>query len=356
MKHTIRMLSFVLIFLLTGCGWMNRSYVSVEPHREQRQSVQADAIMASNYLELLDALRDMIASGTEVAAIKVPEYPEDALSSAMERAVLHTRINNPIGAYAVTDIDYELGSSGGIPAISVSIAYHHNRSEIQRIRKASNIQAAERLAAEALRNYEPVIVILVDEYENRDFSQFVQDYGQENPQIIMEIPQVRQNTYGTGKDRLLELIFTYQTSRDSLRQMQAQVQRIFASAALYINPDAADPLKYEQLYNFLMERSDYQIETSITPAYSLLTHGVGDSETFAMVYAAMCRQADLDCMIVSGTRQGEPWYWNLIREEERYYHLDLLRCSEAGQFQKLTDAEMQGYVWDYSAYPGQEKE
>lgn len=351
MKHTIRILSFVLIFLLTGCGWMNRSYVSVEPHREQRQSVQADAIMASNYLELLDALRDMIASGTEVAAIKVPEYPEDALSSAMERAVLHTRINNPIGAYAVTDIDYELGSSGGIPAISVSIAYHHNRSEIQRIRKASNIQAAERLAAEALRNYEPVIVILVDEYENRDFSQFVQDYGQENPQIIMEIPQVRQNTYGTGKDRLLELIFTYQTSRDALRRMQSQVQPVFDSAPLYVSGEGEDYQKFSQLYAFLMERFDYKFDTSITPAYSLLRHGVGDCRAFATVYAAMCRSAGLECMTVTGTRSGEPWTWNIILDDGCYYHVDLLGSNANGQFRELTDSQMHSYVWDYSAYP-----
>lgn len=351
MKHTIRILSFVLIFLLTGCGWMNRSYVSVEPHREQRQSVQADAIMASNYLELLDALRDMIASGTEVAAIKVPEYPEDALSSAMERAVLHTRINNPIGAYAVTGIDYELGSSGGIPAISVSIAYHHNRSEIQRIRKASNIQAAERLAAEALRNYEPVIVILVDEYENRDFSQFVQDYGQENPQIIMEIPQVRQNTYGTGKDRLLELIFTYQTSRDALRRMQSQVQPVFDSAPLYVSGEGEDYQKFSQLYAFLMERFDYKFDTSITPAYSLLRHGVGDCRAFATVYAAMCRSAGLECMTVTGTRSGEPWTWNIILDDGCYYHVDLLGSNANGQFRELTDSQMHSYVWDYSAYP-----
>ena len=45
-----------------------------------------------------------------------------------------------------------------------------------------------------------------------------------------------------------------------------------------------------------MERYDYRIETSITPAYSLLRHGVGDSRAFAVVYAAMCQQAGLECL------------------------------------------------------------
>ena len=351
MKQKVSILFLVLSLLLTGCSWVNRSYVSVEPHREQRQTAQSDAIMAANYLELLDALGDMIASGTEVAAIMIPEYPENAISYAMERAVLHMKENDPIGSYAVADIHYELGSSGGIPAVSVSITYHHSRSEIQRIRKAVSIQGAERIVAEALRNYELGVVILVEEYENRDFAQFVQDYGEENPQIVMEIPQVRQNNYGTGKERVMELIFTYQTSRDALRRMQSQVQPVFDSAPLYVSGEGEDYQKFSQLYAFLMERFDYKFETSITPAYSLLRHGVGDCRAFATVYAAMCRSAGLECMTVTGTRSGEPWTWNIVLDDGYYYHVDLL-CSDAnGQFRELTDNEMRSYVWDYSEYP-----
>ncbi len=351
MKQKVMILLLLLSLLLTGCGWVNRSYVSVSPHREQRQTVQADVIMAANYLELLDALEDMIASGTEVAAIKIPEYPEDAISYAMERAVLHSKENDPIGSYAVADIRYELGSSGGIPAVSVSITYHHSRSEIQRIRKAADVRAAERIVAEALKNYEPGIVILVDEYENRDFVQFVQDFCEENPQLVMEIPQVSQNNYGTGKDRVMELIFTYQTSRDALRRMQSQVQPVFDSASLYVSGEGEAYQKYAQLYAFLMERFDYKFETSITPAYSLLRHGVGDSRAFATVYAAMCRSAGLECMTVTGTRSGEPWTWNIVLDDGCYYHVDLLRSNLSGQFRELTDSEMRTYVWDYSEYP-----
>lgn len=351
MKQKGILLILAMSLLLSGCSVFNQSYVSVEPHREQRQSVQTDTIAASNYLELLGALEDMIASGTEVAAIKVPQYPEDTIAYGMEKAILHSRENDPIGAYAVSDIVYELGSSSGVPAISVNISYHHNRSEIQRIRKAKDTQAAEKIVAEALREYEPGIVILVEEYAIRDFTQFVQDYAEENPQLVMEIPQVSQRSYGTGRDRVLELIFTYQTSRDSLRRMQAQVQPVFDSASLYVSGEGEDYQKYSQLYAFLMERFDYKYETSITPAYSLLRHGVGDSRAFATVYAAMCRSAGLECMTVTGTRSGEPWTWNIVLDNGCYYHVDLQRSNMNGQFRELTDSEMTSYVWDYSAYP-----
>ena len=100
-----------------------------------------------------------------------------------------------------------------------------------------------------------------------------------------------------------------------------------------------------------MERFDYKVETSITPSYSLLRHGVGDSRAFATVYAAMCRAANLECIVVTGTRSGEPWSWNMICEDGYYWHVDLLNSNEKGKFEKKLDADMEGYVWDYSAYP-----
>ena len=174
----------------------------------------------------------------------------------------------------------------------------------------------------------------------------------------MECPQVVVNIFPeTGTSRLVELKFTYQTSRDALRVMQTQVHTVFESAAMYVSSYSKETEKFEQLYGFLMNflvEGDYQLETSITPAYSLLRHGVGDKKAFATVYAAMCREAGLDCQVVTGTRDGDPWVWNLIRVDGAYYHLDLLRCSERGYYRTYPDNQMDGYVWDYSAYPASE--
>ena len=139
--------------------------------------------------------------------------------------------------------------------------------------------------------------------------------------------------------------------RSNLRQMQSQVQPIFNSAVQYAK-GGTDYQKLQRLYSFLMERfSEYQIKTSITPSYSLLHHGVGDSRTFAIVYAQMCRMAGVNSQVVTGTLQGEPWYWNLVESDGTFYHVDLLRSHEENGFRLLTDEQMAEYVWDYSAYP-----
>lgn len=351
MKRIRLPLVLALSLLLTGCGWLDGSYLSVTPHQQQRQSAQTEVISASNYSELIEALETIIAEGTEMAAINVADYPASALERGVAMATDHVMAYDAVAAYAVKQINCELGASVGQPAVAVTIDYHHGRAEIQQIRKARDSREAQKIVAEAMEGFALGIVLLVEEYEVRDYTQFVQDYAQENPQTVMETPQVTEAVYGSGGSRVVELVFTYQNSRDSLRRMQTQVQPVFDSAVLYVSGDDADRQKYAQLYAFLMERFDYKLETSITPAYSLLRHGVGDSRAFATVYAAMCRDAGLECLVVTGTHAGEPWTWNLVLDDGQYYHVDLLRCSESGEFREFPDAEMGEYVWDYSMYP-----
>ncbi len=351
MKRAL-ILMLAACLLLTGCSVMDGSYVSIKRHQEQLTGAQTATLSASNYQQLRQVLSDMVEAGTENAVIHVSSYQQDLVEKGMETAVHYIRDLLPLGAYAVEDVKYEIGTGGGQPAISVTISYIHGRSELRKVQRVENMEEAEQAIGSVLSQCSESLVLLVDRYTKSDIPQMVEDFAEENPNVVMETPQVAVGLYpDSGSCRVVELKFTYQTSRDALRQMQTQVQRVFSSAALYVSSDGDESRKYSQLYTFLTERFDYKIETSITPSYSLLCHGVGDSEAFASVFAAMCRQAGLDCRIISGTRAGEAWFWNLIRDGDVYYHVDLIQSKDAGQFQKLTDEQMQGYVWDYSAYP-----
>lgn len=356
MKKRIILLAVVVCLLLCGCSWMDGSYLSITPHQEQSSGTQTKDATAANYLQLRTVLENMVNSGTESAVINVAEYRQDLVEEGIANAVHYAENRHPLGSWSVDQISYEIGTGAGQPAISVNISYIHGRSEIRKIKNAAGTEKAEKLIVEALEDCSDSVVLLVTGYEAMDVVQIVEDHMKENPNLVMELPQVAVGIYpDAGSSRILEVKFTYETSRESLRQMQQQVRRVFASASLYVNSDATDAQKFAQLYTFLMERSQYQVQTSITPAYSLLIHGVGDGKAFASVYAAMCRQAGLDCQVVSGTKDGQSWHWNIICEDGLYYHVDLLRCSEIGQFQHLTDADMQGYVWDYSAYGNTEE-
>lgn len=346
-------LLLVMSLLLSGCGWMRGSYVSVTPHPQPASPNEDQQVTASNYLQLRTALESMVAAGVENRVISVADFGEEQLKNSLAMAVRHVKAVYPIGAYAVEDILWEIGTSGGVPAVSVQIIYHHPRGEIRQIQHVETMaQAGEKIHA-ALSNYDTSLVLLIDQFESTDIQQLVEDFAKENPDVVMETPTVAVQTYpNAGAERVLELKFTYQSSRDSLRSMQDVVSRIFASAALYVSRDVDQTQQLAQLYAFLMERfPEYQIKTSLTPAYSLLNHGVGDSRAFATVYAEMCDRIGLECHVVTGTRNGNPWNWNIVCADGQYYHVDLLACLERGGYQGWADWQMTTYVWDYSAYP-----
>lgn len=351
MKHRMVTLLCIICMLFSGCTWMNDSYLSITPHQGQTSAIQAKDRSASNYLQLRTVLEEMINSGVENAVINVAAYRQELVEEAIANAVLYVKERYPLGAYAIDDISYEIGTGGGQPAISVSISYIHGRSEIRKVEDVADMAAVQERIEWALESCSDSIVTSVKQYKEVDLVQLVEDYMKDNPDIVMEMPQVAVGIYpDTGSRRIVEVKFTYETSRESLRQMQQQVRRVFSSAQLYTNADAAPLQKYSQLYAFLMERLDYEIQTSITPAYSLLNHGVGDCKAFASIYAAMCRKAGLECQMVSGTKNGKSWYWNIIQSDGVNYHIDLLQCDEQGNFQALTDEQMEGYVWDFTAY------
>lgn len=354
MKRIFFCLLLSLSLMLSGCSRLEGRKVSITPHEMQGQPARAEGISVENYLDLMQVLAEMVSVGADEGVIDISRYDPEAVDGGMALANLYIMEDHPVGSYAVKDIHYEVGTMGGEPALAVTISYDRNQSQIQRIRSMENMAEAEKAILSALEGHDSGIVLLVENYIETDIPQAVKDYALENPHSIMETPYVTVDIYGKGTSRVMEVGFVYQNSRENLRQMQDQVAPVFDAAKLYVSGEGSAWQKYNQLYSFLMERFSYTLETSITPAYSLLRHGVGDSRAFATVFAQMCRSADLECLVINGTYDGEPRTWNMIKLGSRYFHLDLIRCRGLGRYRQFTDSEMGDYVWDYSAYPAAE--
>ncbi len=352
MKRLIVLL-IVACLLLSGCDSMlGGSYSSVKPHEGEDSVTQSDDVSASSYSGLLRALEKMIEGGKEKGVISVANYNQLVVARDMEKAVESAKNEFPLGVYAVEEIRFELGSHTGRPAIAVELSYH-DYADIKNVQYVKKMDDAKSAIAGALENFEPGMVLHINAYEERDLSQWVADHAERNPDKIMELPQVTVNYYPeTGSERVLEIKFAYQSSRDTLRSLQGQVKKAFEAAGTLAAQAETEAQRYEVLYTYLTTQAeDYKLETALTPSYSLLMHGVGDAYAFSTVYAAMCRQVGLTCIIVTGTRDGQPHRWNIVRLGETYYHLDILASMANYNYTLRVDDAMHGYVWDYSAYP-----
>ncbi len=351
MKKVLLLCSLLLcVCLLCGCSqWMNGSYSNTTPNHSSQGDKTEDVIYVSSEETVRNALISLIEDGEQKSILYVTDLSEVMMEYHMDNAIAYIKNRNALGAYAVREISYEIGSHMGSAAISVDITYEHNRSEILRIKQAANMDEVLHLIQVALEDFQGDLVVRVERYNNRDLVQYVKDYMDRNPQKCMEMPQMSISTYPeTGSERVIEIRFNYQNSRDTLRDMQQSVSDVFTSAQYYIDPDAPTSEKFAQLYAFLMPRYTYKLDTSITPSYSLLRHGVGDSKAFATVFSAMCRQVGLDCEVISGARHGESWYWNIVCVDDVYYYVDVLANPEDNILVFKTQDEMNGYVWNFT--------
>ena len=352
MKRILALI-LALCLLLGGCSnWTDGSYSSVTPHTEPSNRGQKTTISVYSYADLTAALGSIIESGTESGILSLQYGTDETNRRDVELAVREVQNRNPYAAYAVESVGYVFGVSGGRNAVSVHIAYQPNRVRMDKIQWVQTASEVKRVVKQQLDECSAGTVLYFDIAEHIDYAQIVEDYALENPLMVMEKPTVSVSLYPeTGRPQIVELKFTYQTNRVELRTMQNKVAPVFASAQQYVAGSWSDAEKCLRLYSFLMDRYDYNLQTSITPAYSLLLHGVGDSRAFAIVYAQMCQQAGIECYVVPGTRNGETWVWNAMKINGEYYYLDLLRCNQSGVFTLYEQSQMGSYVWDYSAYP-----
>ena len=342
----------VMALLLTGCSWMDGSYVSVTPHQVGLgQTGEGTVHAVRNYAELRGALIGMIDSGTEEALFSLAEYPREEVPEDLKRAVDYAQGVYPVGAYAVESIEYNFGTGLGASALSVDITYRRSRAQIESIRTVRWISGAKKEVEDALDQIADSLVLQIAGYQETDFGAIILDYARRNPDRVMEVPGVSVRIFpDRGETRVVELSFHYRTDRNELRAMREQVEPVFSSAALYVTGTAGEQTKFSQLHAFLMERFDYRLQSSRTPSYSLLCEGVGDSRAFAQIYAAMCTRIGLEAASISGTRDGEKHHWNLVRIDGVWYHLDLLSSS---QFRPMTEEELTGYDWDRDSIPAE---
>lgn len=352
MKKVIGLI-LAMSLLLSGCGyWMNGSYSSVVPHTEPNAQVSTPAASVANYFQTKSSLTAMIMNGAESGVFTILYESVWEAESDLKKAINEVCETNPYAVYAVENIHYEMGTGSGQNAFRVQITYLQNRVNVKTIRTVKDMAEAKELIAERLDDCSASVVFYCESWGEKDYAQIVADYALKNPHKVIENPEVTVNIYPEkATKQIVELKFNYQTSRDSLRTMQTQVGIVFSSAESSVDKTQGALEQCAQLYNFLMNRyPSYELQTSITPAYSLLRHGVGDERAFAMVYAAMCRRIGLKCEVVTGTHNGEPWTWNVVWIDGVNYHIDLLQ-NENGQLQVYTGEGMTGYVWDYSQHP-----
>ncbi len=345
----------LLCLLLSGCSrFVVQEYETVSPHAEQHvAAVDEDALTAQNYLSLKNAILSFVENGVENGVIRTRDYSgeveEDLAAAAYEVSKL-----DPLGSYAVDYMTHDCARFVSYYEIHISITFRRNVEQIRAIRRVSSNAALPELIDQAMAAYEPALTVRLSYYDGQDVEALVRDYYAFNPGKAMELPDVTVNVYPeSGYVRIVEVLFAYSESAESLLQKQEAVASNVRAAGEYVRYRSTGAGKLGLLYTYLQERFRYTPGLSATPVYSFLCEGVAGDEGCAKSLQLICEQIGLECYTVSGNRSGEPYCWNVVNVDGGYRHIDLFRAlaEEESSLPFYADGELDDYYWDREAYP-----
>ena len=143
-----------LLALLSGCDWMlERSSVSVTPHVQfSDESANATVLRAETYQGLVSALLHVVGRGEPNGVIRLYQYVSVTGSAAsdVDRACLEVTKEDPLGAYAVDYIKYEVRQTASYYEIEVKLAYTKSKAQIRDIISVTGSSAIARELKELL--------------------------------------------------------------------------------------------------------------------------------------------------------------------------------------------------------------
>ena len=358
MKYRLFILCLALALLLTGCGIVSDSYSSVMPHADSyTQSEEDEKLTVNDGNDLNRAILALIDEGTEETTLTTDVYSGDIEADFAETARYVTS-EYPKGAYLVSSIDREIIRVGSYYKINLTIRYRHQVSELQSvkvIRKKDNMESVRKEVEEALNNSEEALLLRVLNYEPTNFSKMVEEYCENNLTVVMAEPKVELEIYPqVGSERYVRLHFVYPMVTNELRFRKLAVDHSLDSAKESVADEPNDLERARKLYAFLINDSrSYSEEACVTAAYSLLYDRKADSRAFSAVYETMCGASEVNCTTVHGTKNGESYDWNILKLESGVWHVDVNDDAQSGapELRLRTDADMDGYEWDITAYP-----
>ena len=136
MKKRILALTLLCAFLLSGCSMLERSYVASTPHVSFSDEDNDPSILrAETYQGLVSALLHLVGQGTETGVIRLYQFVSITGSavSDVDRACLEVTQEDPLGAWAVDYIKYDVAQTSSYYEVNVKVAYTRTPEEISQI-------------------------------------------------------------------------------------------------------------------------------------------------------------------------------------------------------------------------------
>lgn len=217
-KYTLLPLLLALS-LLTGCGsLLERSYTAVTPHTQFSDESKNDAILrAETYQGLVSALLYLVEQGEETGTVRLYQYGSvtGTAASDVDRACLEVTQEDPLGAYAVDYIKYDVTQTSSYYQVEVKLAYTVDPEELSQVISVTGSTAVEQELRELLPDQPEKVVFRISYFTQEDSAetlrQAVQEAYQAQERSLPPLLGVEVKLYpDSGQQRVAEILLTWQ--------------------------------------------------------------------------------------------------------------------------------------------------
>ena len=217
MKKRLLALALLCAFLLSACSMLERSYVASTPHVPFSDEDNDPSILrAETYQGLVSALLHLVGQGEETGVIRLYQFVSITGSAAsdVDRACLEVTQKDPLGAWAVDYIKYDVTQTSSYYQVDVKVAYTKTPEEISRIISVTGSSAVARELRDLLPALPGEAVFRISYFSQEDSAETLEQAVRETYDHLEEprpsLLDVTVTLYpNSGQQRVAEIRMTW---------------------------------------------------------------------------------------------------------------------------------------------------
>ncbi len=219
-KRWMLFLMLLPCLLLSGCGpLLERSYASVTPHTQFSDESESHAILrAETYQGLVSALLHLVEQGTESGMVRLYQYSSvtGSATTDVDRACLEITQEDPLGAYAVDYIKYDVKPNAAYYQVEVKLAYSVPPTELRQVISVTGSTAVKQELQELLPSRPEKVVFRISHFSQEDSEETLRQSVQEAYEAqAADLPPLEGVTVSlypdSGSQRVAEVCLTWVT-------------------------------------------------------------------------------------------------------------------------------------------------
>ena len=346
MKKVILFIVVCLLLSFGGCSTLFfDSYYS-------EKDFQGNQSMVQNYSELRRLVFNMMNNHLESAQLRFVGYSGNAVSD-IASVCNAVKTESAYGAYCVDYVSYDLTQIVSYYEASIAISYKYTQEETALLQTTNNHSSFSDLLVEELKSGTERMLVKINNGSS-DYNvvnDLVKQTIRENPLAMSYYPQFSVKIYsGNSSQKIYELNFQYDAEMNHSKRseklytaMTQLVQNMAGKGNADSVAEAASVLSDHCVYN----------ELAGNTAYDAFVLKEANGEGISSAFKAMCDSFDVECLIVKGKLERADHFWNIVRIDDAYYHIDVsaLKKSENEMLFKRDEEQQVNYWWNQSAYP-----